>query len=226
MNRLPTDNLDNIHPHNGEARLEMLTTINRAIAGAKQVVKPPYPQAEAFSLEQREEQFKDRILDYKANYARVPRSDVPKAVAEALGDARRVLVPQGLDMALLPQGLDILRDEPRLSNDELDHAQAVVTGCAVAVSETGTIALDHGPDQGRRALTLIPDIHVCLVREHQIVHTVREAVIELGDAIRHGQPVTWLSGGSATSDIELVRVEGVHGPRKLYVIVIAGEGKF
>ena len=104
---------------------------------------------------------------------------------------------------------------------QLDRAEAVVTGCAVAVSETGTICLDHGAGQGRRALSLIPDLHVCVVRENQIVQTVRGAVERLGPAVRAGRPLTWLSGGSATSDIELVRVEGVHGPRALHVIVVA-----
>ncbi|ADY27375.1 Lactate utilization protein B/C (plasmid) [Deinococcus proteolyticus MRP] len=210
-----------VHPHNAEARLEMLTVINRAIAGAAPVEKPPYPRPQPLSAAEREEQFRDRILDYRAHYTRVPLAELPQAIAAALGRAQRVLVPAGIPADWLPAGLEQLRDEPRLSHAQLDRAEAVVTGCAVAVSETGTICLDHGAGQGRRALSLIPDLHVCVVRENQIVQTVRGAVERLGPAVRAGRPLTWLSGGSATSDIELVRVEGVHGPRALHVIVVA-----
>jgi L-lactate dehydrogenase complex protein LldG len=107
-----------------------------------------------------------------------------------------------------------------LSARELDELDGALTGCALAIAETGTIVLDGGPFQGRRALTLVPDYHLCLVPEQAIVELVPEAVERLQPAVREGRPLTLISGPSATSDIELNRVEGVHGPRTLHVVMI------
>ena len=104
---------------------------------------------------------------------------------------------------------------------QLDELDGSLTACAVAVAETGTFVLDGGPGQGRRALTLVPDLHICVVREDQVVALVPEAVRRLEESVRSGRPLTFVAGPSATSDIELDRVEGVHGPRVLHVVVVA-----
>lgn len=205
---------------NGEARLELLTRINRAARGAPVPEVPAYPSAAAQSREEVLHTFHDRIVDYRAGFVQVVADGVLEAVRTALAGVRRVVVPDGLDAAWLPDGLDVLRDDPALSHAQLDGADAVITGCAVAVARTGTIILDHGPGQGRRALTLVPDIHVCVIHADQIVPDVLDGVQAVAGAVRAGRPLTWLSGGSATSDIELVRIEGVHGPRTLRVIVV------
>jgi L-lactate dehydrogenase complex protein LldG len=128
-------------------------------------------------------------------------------------------VPDGW-LAELPGGIELARDDPPLSPAELDRTAGVVTGCAVAIAETGTIVLDHGPGQGRRALTLVPDFHLVIVRAGQVAADLADALGRLNPALPH----TLISGPSATSDIELIRVEGVHGPRNLHVLVEAGDG--
>ena len=109
--------------------------------------------------------------------------------------------------------------DPPLTHQELNAIEGVLTASVVSIAETGTIVLDHGPDQGRRALSLVPDLHLCVVRADQVVSDVPEAVGRLAASIGQGRPLTWISGGSATSDIELNRVEGVHGPRTLLVVL-------
>jgi len=159
----------------------------------------------------------DRLRDYRATVHRTTEAELPDAVAAALADVLpadgRVVVPPGLPQPWLPPGATV--DDGRLDWAELDRIDAVLTACAAAAAETGTIVLDGSADQGRRAITLIPDRHVCVVRAAQVVQTVPELLARL-DPIR---PLTFISGPSATSDIELRRVEGVHGPRTLVVVI-------
>ncbi|WP_017559419.1 LutC/YkgG family protein [Nocardiopsis baichengensis] len=165
----------------------------------------------------------DRLEDYRAQVRRVRGAELPAAVAEALErrGAARVAVPGDAPGEWFSRsGAEVLRDAPWedrvLSVPELDAVDGAVTGCAVAVAETGTIILDTGEHQGRRALTLVPDYHLCVVRARQVVDGVPEAVERLDPVL----PQTWISGPSATSDIELERVEGVHGPRTLEVLLV------
>ncbi|GAB4078464.1 LutC/YkgG family protein [Nostocoides australiense] len=169
--------------------------------------------------------FVERVEDYRAVVVRVPEPDIAEAIGRALGDhgADSVVVPSGIPtpwLSTLPGTVRVHHDDPPLSHTELDTTSAVVTDSAVGIAETGTIVLDHGSGQGRRALSLVPDLHICLVRADQVVSDVPEAVARLAEAVRAGRPLTWISGPSATSDIELSRVEGVHGPRTLHVILV------
>ncbi len=167
--------------------------------------------------------FAERAADYRAVVERVPGAGLAAAVARALAGraaaaAGAILVPAGLPgswLAELPAAITLTPDEPPLSAAELDRAAGVVTGCAVAIAETGTIILDHGPGQGRRALTLVPDFHLVVVRAGQVAADLADAFARLDPA----RPHTLISGPSATSDIELIRVEGVHGPRNLHVLL-------
>jgi L-lactate dehydrogenase complex protein LldG len=169
----------------------------------------------------------DRLLDYRALVRRCRVDDLGATIADALGKrgTRTVVVPAGLDPSWTANvSADVRTDEPssgdRLSVSELDAVDGVITSCAVAIAETGTLILDGSPGQGRRVLTLIPDYHLCVVFTDQIVPDVPQALARL-EATR---PLTMISGPSATSDIELNRVEGVHGPRTLEVIIVRNEG--
>jgi L-lactate dehydrogenase complex protein LldG len=165
-------------------------------------------------------QFVRRVEDYKATVIRTHPDDVASSVAKFLVDARKVVVPAGFEPSWVPPGLTIVGDEPALSADELNGVDAVLTCAVVGIAETGTIVLDHTAGMGRRTLTLVPDLHVCVVTADQVVGDVPEAVARLSASVRSGRPLTWISGGSATVDIELQRVEGVHGPRTLCVVLV------
>ncbi|MHA6525152.1 LutC/YkgG family protein [Tessaracoccus sp. G1721] len=170
--------------------------------------------------------FVEKVEDYKAVVVRCAEPQVGQSLVSALRDlgATSVVWPDGLPRpwaeALVAAGMILHRDDPQLTHAELNTIDAVVTTCAVGMADSGTIALDHSEGQGRRALTLLPDRHICVVRADQVVSDVPEGIARLTPALRARRPVTWLSGGSATSDIELSRVEGVHGPRHLSVVLV------
>ncbi|MFI1508018.1 lactate utilization protein C [Streptomyces sp. NPDC020597] len=166
------------------------------------------------------ELFVERATDYRATVIRVPASDAVAAVARALTrtGAKSLVVPPGYPADLVPEGpWSRLQDAPPLTVGQLDATDAVLTTVTAAIALTGTVVLDSGPGQGRRALTLLPDQHVCVVRAGQITADAPEAM----SLLHPRRPLTLISGPSATSDIELARVEGVHGPRTLDIIVIA-----
>ncbi|KOV97110.1 lactate utilization protein B/C [Streptomyces sp. NRRL B-1140] len=160
------------------------------------------------------------LADYRALVHRTDAGGLAALIAGLLerhGSAS-VLVPPGLDEEwLAATGVTRVPDRAESTPDELDRVDSVVTACAVAIAETGTIVLDGSPDQGRRRITLVPDHHICVVRvPRQVVSSVPQGLERLDPA----RPLTWISGPSATSDIELDRVEGVHGPRTLEVILV------
>lgn len=162
----------------------------------------------------------ENLADYRALVHRCTSAQLPGTIAELLRArrARSVVAPPGVPAGWLPDDVERVADSPSMTARDLDALDSVVTGCAVAVAETGTIVLDAGKDQGRRRISLVPDHHICVVHApRQVVDSVPQALERLDPA----RPQTWISGPSATSDIELDRVEGVHGPRTLEVILVS-----
>lgn len=169
--------------------------------------------------------FAENVAEYEATVHRVEEGDLPGRIGDILTGRglKKLVIPEDLPERWVPRGGEVLRDagDSPLSNDELDASDGVLTGCALGISQTGTIVLDAGPGQGRRALTLLPDYHLCVVRGEQVVDLVPEAFAKLEETVKgEGRAVTFISGPSATSDIELNRVEGVHGPRALEVLIV------
>lgn len=191
------------------ARDQILSDVRRALQNADRT-SPDVPRGYRASAKPDVELFVERVADYRAVVERCAPDEVETRIESVLA-GRAAVVPKGL-----PWAIEGAIGDELLEASELDRIDAVITAASVGIAETGTIVLDHGVDQGRRVVSLVPDLHVCVVRADQIVDGVPDAVALL-DPLR---PQTWISGPSATSDIELQRVEGVHGPRQLHVIVV------
>jgi L-lactate dehydrogenase complex protein LldG len=166
--------------------------------------------------------FCDRAADYLATVRRVTEAELDDALAAACTERGTTTVATSPGEASRRPTMETVTDSPDIPAAALDRFDAALTGCALAIAETGSIVLDGGPASGRRALTLVPDHHLCIVRADQIVAAVPDAIGALKEAADEGRPITFVSGPSATSDIELERVEGVHGPRKLDIFVVSG----
>jgi L-lactate dehydrogenase complex protein LldG len=205
------------------SRDAILRRVRTAVAGAEaEAVERSYRRVGARSAAARVELFCERAGAYRAEVRRVESDAVAAAVTDACArrGARAVLVPEGFPDNWRPPGIEALADGA-LTAQQLDAVAGVVTGCTAAIAETGTLVLTAGAREGRRALTLVPDLHICVVEEAQVVELVSEALELIAASVRdERRPVTFISGPSATSDIELDRVEGVHGPRDLVVLVV------
>lgn len=199
------------------AREVVLGRIRAALAGA-----PPPPVAVPRDYERQPlrgapdvARFAETVADYEARVLRIGADEIAGTIAGLLPAGAGVAVPDDIPPDWVA-GLSTVPDDPPLSNAALDATTAVLTGCAVGIAVTGTIVLDGGAAQGRRALSLIPDHHICVVFTGQIVDTLPQGFAALNPL----RPLTFISGPSATSDIELERVEGVHGPRTLDVLIV------
>lgn len=206
-----------------EAKAEILARIRASLSGD---ARPPRVTVDRTYRRTRDAGtdlvglFAERAEEYGAHVVRANAHTLVDAAVSLLREAGvgRLVVPSGKRLGwLAATGAELVLDEPPLTTDQLEAEAGVATGCALAIAETGTIVLDTGPDQGRRVLSLLPDYHLCVVRADQIVGTVPEAIARLDPH----RPQTWISGPSATSDIELDRIEGVHGPRTLHVLLLA-----
>ena len=171
--------------------------------------------------------FTERVGEYKAVTEQISENEIPARLKQICEDAAivKLVLPAGIDEAWvdgLPASVRILRDETNhLSKEQLNGSDAVLTGCYLGVAQTGSIILNAGAGQGRRILTLLPDFHICVVKQSQIVEIFPEVIRKLEETVTQNRsPITCISGPSATSDIELNRVEGVHGPRKLHVLIV------
>ncbi|MEW1725026.1 LUD domain-containing protein [Streptomyces sp. NPDC093109] len=205
------------------SRERILARIRAAVADAPEVPEPARDYLDTHTPDSRVvELLAENLADYRALVHRTDDGGLPALVGRLLAErgSRTVLVPPGLPahwLAATPGTVARVEDDPRATAGELDTVDSVVTGCALAIAETGTLVLDASPDQGRRRITLIPDHHICVVRvPDQVVASVPRAMPRIVPT----RALTWISGPSATSDIELDRVEGVHGPRTLEVILV------
>jgi len=229
------------------AREEILRRVGAALrtAPAPVPVARDYRRGGAAGRGELVELLCERLVDYKAEVRRVPADEVGRAVAAVCRErrVRRLGVPPGLPAKWRPDGVAVgdgsgdgegdgdgggdgdgvtVVEDDGLGPHELDALDGVVTGCTLAIAETGTLVLAGGPTEGRRALTLVPDLYLCVVDESQVVGDLPAALPRVAALVRaERRPVTFISGPSATSDIELHRVEGVHGPRRLVVLVVA-----
>ena len=202
-----------------EARAEVLERIRAALGAAPAVPEVPRAYHGAGGAEADVGLFCERVADYRAEVHRLTRSELEDALGEACERLGLRRLGATLDHAV--DGVELVRDDPPLCVSDLDGLDGVLTGCALGIAETGTFVLDGGAESGRRALTLVPDVHLCVIGEEQVVASVPDAVLRLREAVGEGRPLTWVSGPSATSDIELDRVEGVHGPRTLELFVVS-----
>jgi len=206
------------------ARDEILGRVRRATADARpppQTDPPRYRTRLDVEGAELLDLFEERVADYRATVVRVDPGAAASAVAGACRahGVSRLGAPPGLPAQWRPDGVEAVEDRG-LSTGQLDGLDGALTGCALAIAETGTIVLDGAGRSGRRALTLVPDLHVCVIEADQVVGILPQAVERLAPAVRAGRPLTFVSGPSATSDIELSRVEGVHGPRTLHVVLV------
>ncbi|MGB7759199.1 MAG: lactate utilization protein C [Bryobacteraceae bacterium] len=208
-----------------DARQEILDRIRKATGGpgnrATEYAAIPreYRREGGMAAEARLELFAARLYEYGASVYRCTAAQIADAVAQALNARRRsaIVVSHGVPASWLPDGFEFVEDAA-LSYTALDQSNGVLTGCEAAVAFTGTIILRHGPGQARRAVTLVPDYHLCVVRAEQVVETLPEAIRRVEEF--RAAPLTTISGPSATSDIEMTRVKGVHGPRTLDVVLV------
>lgn len=194
------------------------TDLSSALDGWKQIPRA-YQQSSPLSHQETVDLLTERLVDYDATVVACAVDDLPSAMRDALNhrSARRVLVPPDFPAQILPEGFEIVRDS-NLSPTELDRFDAAITLCALAIAETGTLILEGISGQGRRAATLVPDLHICVLNAADIVTTVPEAFTRLAAAVT--LPLTFFSGPSATADIEMTRIKGVHGPRQLHILLV------
>jgi L-lactate dehydrogenase complex protein LldG len=207
------------------ARDEILDRIRAVPRAQASPAERTYRRVGRLDANARVDLFAERVADYRAEVRVIGPAGLPEAIVSVCAEhgATRVGIPPGLPQAWRSESVDFAEDRD-LSTRDLDALGGVVTGCTVAVGETGTIVLAGGPAEGRRALTLVPDLHVCVVRSTQIVELVPEAIGIVADLVaRERRPLTFVSGPSATSDIEFNRIEGVHGPRTLIVLIVKEE---
>lgn len=211
-----------------DARCEILSAIRAANRGAADPTRAEaeyaqisrtYVQHGERSADEVIELLTERLIDYNAHVVPCTVDQIPAAIQDALQQqhASRVLIPEDFPRNLLPDGIAITPDT-NLQPADLDRLDATVTLSTLAIAETGTLVLQGLAGQGRRAATLVPDVHVCILRSDDVVQTVPEAFERLAATATH--PLTFVSGPSATADIEMTRIKGVHGPRQLYILLI------
>ena len=216
-----------------DARFKVLDTVRRQLAADPDIkdllaespeaayarIPRTYQRAAVLDHEETLELFYDRLRDYDSELIFTDEAGIANAVAQAMRDSNEtlLLVPTGVPQSWLPaSGLEIRRDE-HLPLQPLEEPRSVLTGCTVGIAMSGTIVLEHGEEQGRRAATLLPDHHICVIRKDQVVETLAEALQRI---TKRTAPITTIAGPSATSDIEMTRIRGVHGPRRLTAIIL------